>query len=53
VPDPFKLIDADLVLIVSDRANLLTAIGRSVIYKNLKFAHILIYVQDEQICQLK
>lgn len=47
VPDPLKLIDADLVLIVSDRANLLTAIGRSVIYKHLEWAHVLIYLQDE------
>ena len=47
VPDPLKLIDADLVLIVSDRANLLTAIGRSVIYEHLEWAHVLIYLQDE------
>ncbi|OYW40427.1 MAG: hypothetical protein B7Z35_01170 [Hydrogenophilales bacterium 12-61-10] len=47
VPDPLKLIDADLVLIVSNRANLLTAIGRSVIYKHLEWAHVLIYLQDE------
>lgn len=47
VPDPLKLINADLVLIVTDRTNLLTAIGRSVIYKHLEWAHVLIYLQDE------
>lgn len=46
-PDPLKLIDAELVLIVSDRTNLLTAVGRSVIYRNLGLAHLLIYVQEE------
>jgi hypothetical protein len=46
-PDLLKLIDANLVLIVSDRANLLTAIGRSVIYKHMERAHVLIYLQDE------
>lgn len=45
-PDPLKFIDTDLVLIVSDRANLLTAIGRSIIYKHLEQAHILIYLQE-------
>lgn len=47
VPDPLKLIDADMVLIVSDRANLLTAMGRSTIYKHLGWAHLLVYLQDE------
>lgn len=47
VPDPLKLIDADMVLIVSDRPNLLTAIGQSVIYKNLGLAHLLVYVQGD------
>lgn len=46
-PDPLKLIEAELVLIVSDRANLLTAIGRSVIYKTLGLAHLLVYVQGD------
>ena len=45
-PDPVRLIDAELVLIVSDRANLLVAIDRSVNYKQLERAHVLIYLQD-------
>jgi hypothetical protein len=47
MPDTLKLIDADLVLIVSDQSNLFTAIGRSIIYNHLGWAHLLIYLQDE------
>lgn len=46
-PDSFKLIDAELVLIVSDKASLLMAMGRSVLYKHAGRAHVLIYLQDE------
>lgn len=46
-PDPFKLIDAELVLIVSDKESLLMAIGRSALYKYAGRAHVLIYLQDE------
>lgn len=47
-PDPHKLMrDAEVVLIVSDRASLLMAIGRALLYKQSGQAHILIYLQDE------
>ncbi|MFZ3262150.1 MAG: hypothetical protein WA135_14850 [Thiobacillus sp.] len=46
-PAPFKLIDAELVLILSDKASLLMAIGRSVLYQRAGRAHVLIYLQDE------
>jgi len=47
MPDPLKLMDAEWVLIVTDHANLLAAMGRSLIYKQLGRGHILIYLQSE------
>lgn len=45
-PEPFKLIDAELVLIVCDQDSLLMAIGRSRLYKLAGRAHLLIYLRD-------
>lgn len=46
-PDTFKLAEAEMVLIVSDRPGLLAAIGRTIIYRNLGRPHLLLYVQEQ------